>query len=135
MYTMKCLTRVQYENSLIIEDGSRSSSLCGTSVHPQLFWNLGTFSFLSIATFQLRDKLPPWLLNFSDLAWTGTNQTLFWFYRYNRTAAQVMIRWSVQRGFITIPKSVHEDRIIENSQVFDWSIEEGYFNNMVNFHL
>ena len=57
------------------------------------------------------------------------------FNRYNKTAAQVMIRWSVQRGFITIPKSVHEDRIIENAQVFDWSIEEEDFNAMVNSHI
>ncbi|KAK3083220.1 hypothetical protein FSP39_017137 [Pinctada imbricata] len=44
--------------------------------------------------------------------------------KYNKTPAQVMIRWSVQMGFITIPKSVNLDRIIENADVFDWSIDE-----------
>ena len=54
------------------------------------------------------------------------------FSRYNKTAAQVMIRWAVQHGYITIPKSVHEERIIENAQVFDWSLEEDDFKAMVS---
>ena len=53
------------------------------------------------------------------------------FSRYNKTAAQVMISWAVQHGYITIPKSVHEERIIENAQVFDWSLEEEDFRAMV----
>ena len=43
----------------------------------------------------------------------------------------MMIRWSVQNGFITIPKSSQKDRIIANSQVFDWFIEEQDFNTVV----
>ena len=39
---------------------------------------------------------------------------------HNKTPAQVMIRWAVQRGTICIPKSVHEDRIIENGQIYDF---------------
>ena len=52
--------------------------------------------------------------------------------RYKKTNAQMMIRWSVQNGFITIPKSSQKDRIIANSQVFDWTIEEEDFNTMVS---
>ncbi|XP_064597625.1 uncharacterized oxidoreductase YtbE-like isoform X2 [Liolophura sinensis] len=44
--------------------------------------------------------------------------------RYGKTAAQVMIRWSVQKGYITIPKSAKPARIVENAQVFDWSISD-----------
>ena len=39
---------------------------------------------------------------------------------HNKTPAQVMIRWAVQRGTICIPKSVHENRIIENGQIYDF---------------
>ena len=42
--------------------------------------------------------------------------------RYNKTVAQLFIRWSVQSGFTSIPKSSNEKRIVENSQVFDWRI-------------
>ena len=33
-----------------------------------------------------------------------------------------MIRWSVQKGYITIPKSSKEARVVENADVFDWSL-------------
>ena len=42
--------------------------------------------------------------------------------RYTRTPAQIMIRWSLQHGLIVIPKSVKQERITENSRVFDFTI-------------
>jgi len=44
--------------------------------------------------------------------------------RYGRTPAQILIRWSVQLGYITIPKSVRSERIIENASVFDFTLTE-----------
>ena len=43
---------------------------------------------------------------------------------HHKTPAQILIRWAIQRGTICIPKSIHENRIIENFNVFDFSLSE-----------
>jgi len=42
--------------------------------------------------------------------------------KYGKTPAQIVLRWDLQNGVVTIPKSVTESRIIENSQVFDFEL-------------
>merc|ERR1719163_1505002 len=44
--------------------------------------------------------------------------------RNDRAPAQVLIRWSIQKGFICIPKSVRAERIRENSNTFSWTLSE-----------
>ncbi len=44
--------------------------------------------------------------------------------RVERTPAQVMLRWGIQRGAVVIPKSVHRDRIRENAAIFDFSLSD-----------
>jgi diketogulonate reductase-like aldo/keto reductase len=44
--------------------------------------------------------------------------------KYGKTSAQVLIRWSLQKGFVVLPKSVNQHRIIENADIFDFSISE-----------
>lgn len=41
---------------------------------------------------------------------------------YNKSVAQLLIRYTLQKEWITLPKSVHKDRIIGNAQVFDFEI-------------
>jgi diketogulonate reductase-like aldo/keto reductase len=43
----------------------------------------------------------------------------------DRTAAQVLIRWSLQKGFVVLPRSSNPTRIAENAAVFDFSLEDG----------
>lgn len=44
--------------------------------------------------------------------------------KYGKTAAQVMLRWNIERGVVVIPKSVHASRMEENFNVFDFSLSE-----------
>lgn len=44
--------------------------------------------------------------------------------KYGKTAAQVALRWNIQRGVAVIPKSVHEKRIRQNIDVFDFALSD-----------
>jgi diketogulonate reductase-like aldo/keto reductase len=44
--------------------------------------------------------------------------------RAGRTAAQVLLRWCVQRDLVAIPKSTHRERIEENAQIFDFTLSD-----------
>jgi len=43
--------------------------------------------------------------------------------KHGRTPAQVVLRWDLQLGVVTIPKSVHRERILENSKLFDFELD------------
>ena len=42
--------------------------------------------------------------------------------KYQKTTAQIGLRWAVQQGISVIPKSVHKERIQENAGIFDFSL-------------
>lgn len=42
--------------------------------------------------------------------------------KYQKTTAQIGLRWAVQQGISVIPKSVHKERIRENAAIFDFSL-------------
>ena len=42
--------------------------------------------------------------------------------RMGRTPAQVLLRWCLQRDVLVIPKSIHQERIRENAQIFDFAL-------------
>lgn len=44
--------------------------------------------------------------------------------KYGKTAAQVMLRWNIQRGVIVLPKSTHKERMIQNLNVFDFALTD-----------
>ncbi len=44
--------------------------------------------------------------------------------KYGKTAAQIALRWNIQRGVVVIPKSVHKDRIEENMDIWDFSLSD-----------
>ena len=44
--------------------------------------------------------------------------------KYNKSAAQVMLRWNIQRGVIVLPKSTHKERMIQNLDVFDFALSD-----------
>lgn len=43
---------------------------------------------------------------------------------HKKTVAQVILRWHIQRNEIVIPKSTHQDRIVANSQIFDFKLSK-----------
>lgn len=42
--------------------------------------------------------------------------------KYGKSAAQIVLRWDIQHGVVTIPKSVTEHRIRENANIFDFEL-------------
>ncbi|MHA8110246.1 aldo/keto reductase [Lactobacillaceae bacterium Melli_B4] len=44
--------------------------------------------------------------------------------KYGKSAAQIILRWDWQRGIITIPKSTHEKRMVENRDIFDFELSD-----------
>ena len=81
--------------------------------------------------FDYCNKLNIALEAWSPLGGTGTGKALLNDERlkaiaakYNKSAAQVILRWDLQRGIITIPKSVHKERIFANTDIFDFELSK-----------
>ena len=44
--------------------------------------------------------------------------------KYGKSAAQVALRWNIQRGVVVIPKSVHKERIEQNIDIWDFALSD-----------
>lgn len=54
---------------------------------------------------------------------------------YGKTPAQIVLRWDLEKGVATIPKSVHKSRILENADIFDFQLtseEVGLIDSLEN---
>lgn len=54
--------------------------------------------------------------------------------KYEKTSAQILIRWALQHEVIVIPKSSHKERIIENADVFDFEISQEDMEKLDSFN-
>jgi len=50
--------------------------------------------------------------------------------KYSCTPGQLLIRWSLQHGYVPLPNSVRKERIVENGNVDGFQIEEGDMKTM-----
>lgn len=48
--------------------------------------------------------------------------------KYNKSIAQVILRWLTQRGVVTIPKSIRKERMAENFDIFDFELSSQDFD-------
>ena len=44
--------------------------------------------------------------------------------KYNKSIGQLCLRWCLQKGFVSLPKSANPIRIRDNTQIFDFEIEK-----------
>ncbi|CAM2961701.1 aldo/keto reductase [Paenibacillus sediminis] len=54
--------------------------------------------------------------------------------KYGKTPSQVILRWNIQSGIVTIPKSVTPSRIIENANIFDFVLTEEELNQITSLN-
>ncbi|WP_299088852.1 aldo/keto reductase [uncultured Metabacillus sp.] len=54
--------------------------------------------------------------------------------KHNKFIAQVILRWDLQHGVVTIPKSIREQRIIENASIFDFALSNAEMERIDNLN-
>ncbi|KAG0250355.1 hypothetical protein DFQ27_009457 [Actinomortierella ambigua] len=55
-------------------------------------------------------------------------------HKYGKSTAQVLIRWSLQKGYVVLPKSSNKARIEQNADVFDFDIADGDMATLDSFN-
>ena len=44
--------------------------------------------------------------------------------KHNKSSAQILIRWGLQHGFVSLPKSINSERIKSNADVFNFHLDD-----------
>ncbi len=44
--------------------------------------------------------------------------------KYSKSAAQVALRWNIQRGVVVIPKTIHKERMVQNLDIWDFNLSD-----------
>ena len=52
--------------------------------------------------------------------------------KHNKTIHQIILRWLIQRGIVVIPKTIHEERLIQNFDVFNFKLSDEEMQNIKN---
>lgn len=55
--------------------------------------------------------------------------------KYNKSIAQVILRWLTQRGVVTIPKSIRKERMAENFDIFDFELSSQDFDAIASLDI
>ena len=50
--------------------------------------------------------------------------------KYQKSIAQIILRWHIQKGFVVIPKTKTEQRIVENIDIFNFELDEKEMNEI-----
>lgn len=54
--------------------------------------------------------------------------------KWSKNTYQILIRWNIELGAVTIPKSIHRDRMIENATVFDFALDAADMAQLANLY-
>lgn len=55
--------------------------------------------------------------------------------KHHKTVAQIVLRWQIQQGIIAIPKTIHQERMIENMDIWDFQLDQDDFIEMNQLNL
>lgn len=55
--------------------------------------------------------------------------------KHNKTVAQIVLRWHIQKHIMTIPKTIHKDRMIENMNIWDFKLDSEDFKKIDQLNL
>ena len=53
---------------------------------------------------------------------------------HGKTSAQIILRWHLQAGYVTIPGSQNPDHILENYSIFDFELTDAEMQRMAELH-